>query len=128
MLSNPDSLRRVFQEGFSVLDVAQPLPSFDSLTACDHVKRVMSEKGMDVVGIRADGIVSGFVEIAGLAFLNRLTRVVPIVAAFALLGSVARPLDLQAGPVAFVYAFGWVLFYAAFWWVRRPGDRPYERL
>ena len=71
---------------------------------------------------------TGFVEIAGLAFLNRLTRVVPIVAAFALLGYVARPLDLQAGPVAFVYAFGWVLFYAAFWWVRRPGDRPYERL
>jgi len=67
MLSSPDSLRRVFQEGFCVLDVAQPLSSFDSLTACDHVKAVMSEKGMDVAGIREGGIVSGFVEIANLA-------------------------------------------------------------
>jgi hypothetical protein len=71
---------------------------------------------------------TGFVEIAGLAFLNRLTRFVPIVAAFALVGYLARPLDLRAGPVALVYALGWVLFYAAFWWVRRPGDRPYEHL
>jgi hypothetical protein len=71
---------------------------------------------------------TGFVEIAGLAFLNRLTRIVPIVAAFALVGYLARPLDLRAGPVALVYALGWVLFYAAFWWVRRPGDRPYEHL
>ena len=71
---------------------------------------------------------TGFVEIAGLAFLNRLTRIVPIVAAFALLGYLARPLDLPAGPVALAYAIGWVLFYAAFWWVRRPGDRPYEHL
>ena len=71
---------------------------------------------------------TGFVEIAGLAFLNRLTRIVPIVAAFALVGYLARPLDLRAGPVALVYALGWVFFYAAFWWVRRPGDRPYEHL
>ena len=33
---------------------------------------------------------TGFVEIADLAFLNRLTRVVPTVAAFALLGYLAR--------------------------------------
>ena len=71
---------------------------------------------------------TGFVEIAGLAFLNRLTRIVPIVAAFAVLGYLARPLDVPAGLVALIYALGWVLFYAAFWWARRPGERPYEHL
>ena len=35
---------------------------------------------------------------------------------------------LPKSPVAVVYALGWVLFYAAFWWVRRPGDSPYEHL
>jgi hypothetical protein len=81
-----------------------------------------------VVAYLHDRPATGFVEIAGLAFLNRLTRVVPTVAAFALLGYLARPLDLPAGPVALVYALGWILFYAAFWWIRRPGDRPYEHL
>ena len=71
---------------------------------------------------------TGFVEIAGLAFLNRLTRMVPIVAAFAVLGYLARPLDVPAGLVALVYALGWVLFYAAFWWARRHGEHPYEHL
>lgn len=49
-----------------MLDVAQPLPSFDSVTPSAHVKAVMSEKRMDVVGIRAEGIVTGFVETTDL--------------------------------------------------------------
>jgi hypothetical protein len=76
-----------------------------------------------VVAYVGDRPGTGFVEIAGLALLNRLTRIVPVVAAFALLGYLARPLDLRAAPVALIYALGWVLFYAAFWWVRRPRDR-----
>ena len=81
-----------------------------------------------VVAYLHDRPATGFKEIAGLAFLNRLTRLVPIVIAFAVLGYLARPLDVPAGPVALVYALGWILFYTAFWWVRRHGDRPYERL
>ena len=69
-----------------------------------------------------------FVEIAGLAFLNRLTRIVPIVAAFAVLGYLTRPMDFSASSVALVYALGWVFFYAAFWRLRRSGDRPFEHL
>jgi len=67
MISSPDSLRRVFQEGFSAFDVAQPLLSFDGSTSCDHVKAVMLAKRIDVVGIRTDGAVTGFAEIGDLA-------------------------------------------------------------
>jgi len=30
--------------------------------------------------------------------------------------------------VAMVYLSGWTIFYAAFWWVRRPRGRPWEPL
>ena len=63
-----------------------------------------------------------------LSLLNRATRMVPVVAAFALLGILARPLEPASGPVLAAYVVGWVLFYAAFWWVRRPRDRPYRHL
>ena len=43
-----------------------------------------------------------------LALLNRLTRIVPVVAAFAVVGVLVRPLDVPAGLVALVYAIGWI--------------------
>ena len=57
--------------------------------------------------------------IARLALVNRLTRIMPVVAAFAVLGALARPLDLDIALVAVVYVLGWSIFYAAFWWLRR---------
>lgn len=66
MASNHHSLRRVFREGFSAQDIAQTLPSFDDTASCQQVKTIMSDKGLDVVGIRRDGIVTGFVEIVDL--------------------------------------------------------------
>ena len=66
--------------------------------------------------------------IAGLAAVNRFTRIVPVVAAFAVIGVLARPLELDAAPVAVAYLLGWTVFYAAYWWVRRPRGRPLEPL
>jgi hypothetical protein len=71
---------------------------------------------------------AGLATVARLAAINRFTRIVPVVAAFAVVGAVARPLDLDAAPVALVYVIGWTAFYAAFWWVRRAGGRPWEPL
>ena len=66
--------------------------------------------------------------LAGLAAMNRFTRIVPVVAAFAVVGALARPLELDAAPVALAYVIGWTGFYAAFWWVRRARGRPWEPL
>jgi hypothetical protein len=66
--------------------------------------------------------------IAGLSLLNRFTRIVPVVAAFSVLGALARPLDLAAGLVAIVYVLGWAAFYAVFWWLRRSRGRPWQPL
>jgi len=67
MVSTHDNLRRVFQEGFSIRDIAQTLPSFDGTTPCQQVQAIMSDKGFEVAGVRTDGITSGFVEISDLA-------------------------------------------------------------
>jgi len=54
-------LRRLFLEGFSAMDVAEPLVSFDASARSEEVKRFMDEKGFDLVGIRKNGLVEGYV-------------------------------------------------------------------
>jgi hypothetical protein len=66
MVSSPDNLRRVFQEGFSARDIAQALPSFDGSTPCQEVQFVMTGSGYKVAGVRTRGMVSGFVELSDL--------------------------------------------------------------
>jgi hypothetical protein len=54
-------LRRLFLEGFSAMDVAEPLVSFDEETKAADVQRFMQEKNFDLVGVRRHGLVDGFV-------------------------------------------------------------------
>lgn len=54
-------LRRVFLEGFSALDIAEPLVSFDAEADVKHVQAYMIEKDFDLVGIRENGLVTGYV-------------------------------------------------------------------
>jgi hypothetical protein len=54
-------LRRVFLEGFSAMDLAEPLVSFDSDADAPGVQAFMVEKDFDLAGIRQDGLVSGYV-------------------------------------------------------------------
>ena len=55
-----------------VQDIAEPLPSFDGTTLCEHVREIMSNKGFEVAGVRGEGITTGFVELSGLR--ERLLR------------------------------------------------------
>jgi len=57
----PDSIRRVFLEGFVARDVAEPLVSFDQTADAASVRRLMDERGFDVVGLRDGGLVAGYV-------------------------------------------------------------------
>ena len=54
-------LRRLFLEGFSAMDVAEPLVSFDESASSEDVKQFMAEKGFDLVGVRQNGLVEGYV-------------------------------------------------------------------
>ena len=59
-------LRRLFLEGFSAMDIAEPLVSFDAEAAAATVRRFMAERQFDLVGVRRDGLVSGYVRQAEL--------------------------------------------------------------
>lgn len=56
-----DRLRRLFQEGFGALDVAEPLTCFDSTRSADDVRTALERRGEDVAGILDDGVLSGYV-------------------------------------------------------------------
>jgi hypothetical protein len=54
-------LRRLFLEGFSAMDIAEPLVSFDAEADARTVRAFMHEKEFDLVGIRVDGLIHGYV-------------------------------------------------------------------
>lgn len=55
------SLRRVFQQAFVVHDIAEPLVSFDDSTTAESLRSFMGSKRFEIVGIRTDGHVEGYV-------------------------------------------------------------------
>lgn len=57
-----ESVRRVFHEGFAARDLAEPLASFDVTTDTRRVRRFMVNRPLRVVGIRDNGLVTGYVE------------------------------------------------------------------
>ena len=54
-------LKRLFLEGFSAMDLAEPLVSFDAEARAEDVKKYMVIKDFDLVGVRINGLVSGYV-------------------------------------------------------------------
>lgn len=58
----PDTVRRIFTDTFTVRDIAEPLASFDAATPAQVVRDFMQTRDFDVVGIRSDGQVVGYVE------------------------------------------------------------------
>lgn len=59
--STAENLRRVFTEGFAARDVAEPLVSFDAATATSEVLALMDRRDFDVVAVRSEGLVAGYV-------------------------------------------------------------------
>jgi len=60
-------LRRLFLEGFSAMDIAEPLVSFDESANATDVQQFMQEKGFALVGVRHNGLVEGYVRREDLA-------------------------------------------------------------
>lgn len=55
-----ERLHKFFNEGFSVMDVAEPLVSFDVSTDARQVQKFMIEKDFDLIGLRKNGLVEGY--------------------------------------------------------------------
>lgn len=51
---------RLFTEAFTAKDIAEPLRSFDSERAAADVRKAMECHGLDVVGVRQEGVVVGY--------------------------------------------------------------------
>jgi len=66
LVSEPDRafgglrIPRLFVEAFTAMDIAEPLRSYDEKRSTVEVREQMAQLGVDVVGVRADGIVRGY--------------------------------------------------------------------
>jgi hypothetical protein len=58
----PDAVKRVLLETFTIRDVAEPLASFDAVSSAAEVREFMVARDFNVVGVRKDGQVVGYVE------------------------------------------------------------------
>jgi len=58
-----DSLVRLFTGGFSAAQIAEPLRSFEAAMPAKEIADLMRERGLGVVGLRHEGLVTGFFEI-----------------------------------------------------------------
>jgi len=61
-----EHLSRVFREGFSAEDIAEPLVSFSARSDVDEVRPVMESLGYDVAGVRQVGAVTGYARLDDL--------------------------------------------------------------
>ncbi|MFZ1934884.1 MAG: hypothetical protein WCB27_02385 [Thermoguttaceae bacterium] len=76
--STLESLRRVFTEGFVARDIAEPLVSFDASIAAAEVLALVENRNFDVVGVRKEGTVIGYVERTDLCVATCGENVRPI--------------------------------------------------
>jgi len=64
--SSLKDLREIFERSITVREIAEPLASFDVSSSIDVVKKFMDDKDFDVTGVRQDGIIAGYANIADL--------------------------------------------------------------
>ncbi|MHC4346139.1 MAG: hypothetical protein ACYSUP_15810 [Planctomycetota bacterium] len=53
-------MKRLFTEGFTVMDIAEPLFSFDVDRSAPEIKQIIDQDNVEVVGVRDKGTVSGY--------------------------------------------------------------------
>jgi hypothetical protein len=56
----PRKVLRLFTKAFTAQDIAEPLRSFDEDLPADSAANLMSAKNIEVAGVRADGLVCGY--------------------------------------------------------------------
>ena len=102
-------LRRVFTDGFSVRDIAEPLAAFDSTASAATVRAAMEASGYVAAGVRENGIVVGYLEQAELGNGSCIDFVKPFEDACVVLdttGFAEAILALTSTPRLFVSVLG----------------------
>ena len=59
-------MKRVFTEGITAIDIAEPLLSFDYERDSEKVRAFMVANGLELVGVRQDGATAGYVTLESL--------------------------------------------------------------
>lgn len=59
-------LRQLFEQSITVRAIAEPLASFDDDEDCARACEFMARKNFDLIGVRRDGVISGYVERSSL--------------------------------------------------------------
>ena len=107
----PDTVQRLFAEYFTARDIAELLVSFDASAASADVREFMRANDFDVVGIRRDGRVVGYIEGASLEngaceqCLQQLEKAAVVIDSIPLLKTI---MELKNAPFLFVSVFGGV--------------------
>src|SRR4029077_18038576 len=107
----PDAVKRVFMDTFTARDVAEPLASFDAAAASREVHDFMTERDFDVVGVRSEGRVVGYVKRGTLhgddcgQHQRRLSEATVVSDTVPLLSVL---MELNRAPFLFVTVLGWV--------------------
>ena len=55
-------MKRLFTEGFMAIDITEHLVSFDTDKFAVDTLQLMNKKDLEVVGVRRDGVVAGYVQ------------------------------------------------------------------
>jgi len=64
--SSASDLRRILDENFTAIDIAEPLASFDATAKAAPVRTFMDSRQFDVVGVRNKGRIVGYVQASSL--------------------------------------------------------------
>ncbi len=65
--SGVSELRELFETSIRVRDIAEPLASFDSDADAVAARKFMKKRGYDMVGVRREGVVTGYAELPKLS-------------------------------------------------------------
>jgi len=65
-LSSLQSLRRVFRNSFSAHDITEPLVSCERSAAAEEIRAFMEDRRFQVIGVRDEGVVIGYIERSSL--------------------------------------------------------------
>lgn len=109
MSESPSNLQRVFEQAFSVQDIARPLLSVDDEAPVESVRKMLESRQVEIAGVRSQGLVTAYVETSDLTS-GRCGDVARPVAP-ALIVADTTPfapliLRLQVAPRLFVHSLG----------------------
>src|SRR3990172_1407829 len=119
--SSLNDLRELFEHSITVRHISEPLASFDADHPAAQVLEFMDKKDYDVVGVRKDGLVSGYVRREDLSLEDgdkvgghlvtfepneMLSETTPLVNVFEVLGNSPRAFVLILGQVGGIVTKG----------------------